>query len=70
MGITGIKFKRMDRVHFFNSSSLELKVNDRVLVVEEGEVKEGRVVISPEQMLYSDGQEPQKSILRKLEPGE
>ncbi len=67
MGAVGVRFRRRDRVHFYDPMALELELHDRVLVQDEDGEKEGRVVIAPDQVLYSDITEPLRPVLRKLE---
>ena len=67
MGAVGVRIRRRDRVYFYDPMALELELHDRVLVQDEDGEKKGRVVIAPDQVLYSDFTEPLRPVLRKLE---
>ena len=67
MGVVGVRFRRRDRVHFYDPMALELELHDRVLVQDEDGEKEGRVAIAPDQVLYTDITEPLRPVLRKLD---
>ena len=46
MAVVGVRFRRRDRVHFYDPMALELELHDRVVVQDEDGEKEGRVVMS------------------------
>ncbi len=63
--ITGIRFKCAGKISYFDSSGMELKVNDCVVVETERGLVLGRVNVAPRQVPDSELSEPLKPILRK-----
>ena len=63
--IVGVRFRRAERVHYFDSGGLDLEVNDYVVVETEQGLRVGKVVIAPKQVIASELTEPLKPILRK-----
>ena len=66
--IVGIRFKRAGRIYYFDPAGIDLKVNDYVVVKTARGLKLGQVVISPDQLLASEVNEPLKRVIRKAEP--
>ena len=62
--IVGLRFERVGRVFYFDPGDLELQLNDRVAVMDDG-AQVGRVVIAPDQVLETGFREPLKLILGK-----
>jgi cell fate regulator YaaT (PSP1 superfamily) len=54
-------------VYYFDPASIELDLNDWVVVETEHGTEVGRVVISPKQVLSSEITEPLKPVIRKAE---
>ena len=68
MSVVGVRFKKVGRVYYYDPVGIELKVYDWVVVDTPRGQKLGQVVISPEQILASELNEPLKSIIRKADP--
>jgi cell fate regulator YaaT (PSP1 superfamily) len=68
VSIAGIRFKKVGRVYYYSPAGIELKVDDWVVVDTPRGQKLGQVVITPEQVLSSDLNEPLKSVVRKATP--
>jgi cell fate regulator YaaT (PSP1 superfamily) len=66
--IVGIRFKKVGRVYYYSPADIELKINDWVVVNTPRGQKLGQVVITPEQVLSSELNEPLKSVIRKATP--
>jgi len=66
--IVGIRFKRAGKVYYFNPTSIDLEVNDYVVVETARGLELGQVVISPKQVLASDVEKPLKPVVRKAGP--
>lgn len=64
--IVGVRFKPSGRVYFFAPSGEELSVGDRVEVETDIGYREGTVVITPEQMRYSDLRGTLDPVARKI----
>ncbi len=65
--IVGIRFKRTGKVYYFDPASIEMEVNDWVVVETTHGLALGQVVISPAQALASELTEPLKPVVRKAE---
>ena len=66
--IVGIRFKTAGRVYYFDPASIDLEVNDHVVVKTTRGQELGQVVIAPRQVLDSEVSEPLKPVIRKAEP--
>jgi len=66
--IVGVRFKKAGKVYYFESSGIELKPGDRVVVKSSRGMDLGEVVIAPGQVISSQIKEPLSPILRKAEP--
>lgn len=66
--VVGIRFKRAGRVYYFDPASLELNINDEVVVETSRGLELGKVVIAPHQVINNDIVEPLKPVIRKAEP--
>ena len=66
--IVGVRFKRADKVYYFDPADIELEVNDYVVVKTSRGLELGQVVIAPKQVLANDVTTPLKSVVRKAEP--
>ncbi|MFH0768615.1 MAG: stage 0 sporulation family protein [Chloroflexota bacterium] len=66
--IVGVRFKNAGKVYYFAPGSIELAVNDYVVVETARGLELGQVVISPKQVLANEVTEPLKPIVRKAEP--
>ena len=64
--IVGVCFKRAGRVYYFDSSGIELEVNDWVIVDTARGLELGRVVAAPSPMLASPSK-PFRPVVRKAE---
>ena len=67
MNIVGVRFKRLSKVYYFDPASLDLKVNDRVVVETTWGLELGQIVIAPKQVADSEITEPLKPVIRKAE---
>jgi cell fate regulator YaaT (PSP1 superfamily) len=65
--IVGVRFKRAGKVYYFDPSSIEMEVNDFVVVKTARGLELGRVVIAPTQVVASEVTEPLKPVMRKAE---
>lgn len=65
--VVGVRFKRAGRVYYFDPAGIDVKVGDHVVVKTSRGLQLGQVVISPEQVLDSDLNEPLKPVVRKAE---
>jgi cell fate regulator YaaT (PSP1 superfamily) len=65
--VVGVRFKPSDRVYFFAPGNFELFVGDRVEVETDVGYREGIVVITPEQVRYSDLRGELDTVVRKIE---
>ena len=63
--VVGIRFHLTDSVTYCDAGSLDLIINDKVVVDTTNGPKEGSVVIAPEQIFFSDISEPMPIVLRK-----
>lgn len=61
----GVRFRRAGRVYYFDPAGLELAVNDRVVVKTSRGLELGEVVISPQQIVVGEVDEPLKPVIRK-----
>ena len=66
-GIVGVRFLPSSQVHYFDPGVHDLSVGDLVQVETDDGPKEGRVVIAPDQVLYSDLRGPLSPVLGKVE---
>ena len=65
--IVGVRFKRVGRAYYFDSSGIELKIDDCVVVETSGGLELGWVVIAPSPIPASGITKPLKSVVRKAE---
>ena len=65
--IVGVRFQPHGRVHYFDGAELVLSVGDTVSVDTECGPRQGRVVISPGQVLHSDLRGPLGRVLGKVD---
>lgn len=65
--VVGVRFGSWGPVHYFDPAGHELAVGDRVIVEVDDGTQEGRVVIAPGQVLYSDLRGPLDPVLRKVD---
>lgn len=63
--IVGVRFKRSGPIHFFDSESLDLQVNDAVVVETEEGSRIGWVAIAPHQVIHNDLRKPLPPIHRR-----
>ncbi len=68
MHIVGVRFKRVSKIYYFDPGSLELKMNDQVVVETARGTELGQVVIPPKEVPDSEVPEPLKPVIRKAEP--
>ena len=62
----GVRFESIGRVHYYNTSDLDLDAGDRVVVETEDGPREGSVVITPGQVIYCDLRGPMSLVLYKV----
>ncbi|MFC1912263.1 stage 0 sporulation family protein [Chloroflexota bacterium] len=65
--IVGVRFKRAGKVYYFDPNSIELEVNDCVIVETSRGLELGHVVITPRQVVANEVTGPLKPIARKAE---
>ncbi len=51
--VVGIRFTRLGRIHYFDAINQNLKVGDEVTVETKGEYKNGIIVLSDDQIIFS-----------------
>ncbi|HIE17570.1 MAG TPA: stage 0 sporulation family protein [Dehalococcoidia bacterium] len=66
--IVGVRFQPAGKVYYFDAAGIPVQVNDYVVVKSIHGHELGRVVITPDQVLFSDITEPLKPVLRKAQP--
>lgn len=66
--IVGVRFQPAGKVYYFDAAGVPVQVNDYVVVESTHGQELGRVVIAPDQVLFSDITEPLKPLLRKAQP--
>ena len=67
--IVGVRFQPHGRVRYFDAGELVLSVGDTVSVETECGPRQGRVAISPGQVLHSDLRGPLGRVLGKIDQG-
>ena len=63
--LVGVRLEPSGRVHYFDAKGFELEPGDRVTVETDDGPREGRVVLSPGQVLYSDLRGPLLPVLSR-----
>ena len=63
--IVGVRLVPAGRLHYFDATGLDLSTGDSVVVETEDGQRDGRVAVSPGQVLYSDLRGPMFRVLRK-----
>ena len=66
--VVGVRFSPSSRVRFFDPGDVDLAVGDLVIVESDAGPREGRVIIAPGQVLYSELRGPLGPVVRKVEP--
>ena len=61
--LVGVRLEPSGRVHYFDANGFELEPGDSVTVETDDGPREGRVVLSPGQILYSDLRGPLLPVL-------
>ena len=65
--IVGVRLTPHGRVHFFDPANMDLALGERVLVDTDEGPKEGKVVITPRQVLYSELKGHQQPVLQRVD---
>ena len=65
MGILGIRLANSCNVHYFESGEFDLKIGESVVVKTDHGTEIGYVIISSEQIIFSEIVETPEPILRK-----
>lgn len=65
--IVGIRFHQAGKIYYFDAASIPLEINDYVIVETTHGHDLGKVVISPEQVIFSEISEPLKPVIRKAQ---
>ncbi len=65
--VIGVRFQQAGRVYFFDAADIPLEVHDYVVVETSHGQELGKVVITPEQVLFSEITEPLKPVVRKAQ---
>tara|TARA_B100001013_G_C24540271_1_gene414356 strand:- start:280 stop:504 length:225 start_codon:yes stop_codon:yes gene_type:complete len=63
--LVGVRFLRIDRIHYFDPGDLDLSLLETVVVETESGPETALVVIEPSQVMYSEALGPFKSVLRR-----
>lgn len=63
--IVGVRFGLAGRLHYFDATGFDLTTGDAVVVETDDGSRDGRVAVSPGQVLYSDLRGPMLRVLRK-----
>jgi len=63
--ITGIRFQRAGKIHYYDHGDMELEVNDHVVIEVKHGLKIARVVIAPHQVIASEVSDSLPGIVRK-----
>ena len=63
----GVRFHQAGKVYYFDAADIDVEVNDHVVVETSRGQELGRVVISPNQVLFDAITEPLKPVLRRAE---
>ena len=63
--IVGIRLQGSANVHYFDPGNLELSLLDTVTVKTETGIKQGWVVVAPDQVVYSEIRGPLQTIIAK-----
>ena len=61
--LVGVRLEPSGRVHYFDANDFDLSPGDAVTVETDDGPREGRVVLSPGQVLYSDLRGPLLPVL-------
>ena len=65
--VIGVRFQQAGRVYFFDAAGIPLEVHDYVVVETSHGQELGKVVITPEQVIFSEVTEPLKPVVRKAQ---
>jgi len=68
--IVGVRFNRAGRVYYFHASGLGLSVNDDVVVQTSLGLELGKVIVTPNQVIIEQFNEPLKPVLRRAHDGD
>jgi cell fate regulator YaaT (PSP1 superfamily) len=66
--IAGIRFKRAGKIYYFDAGDIELEAGDYAVVKTSRGNELGSVVITPDQVIVNEFDEPLSPVLRKAEP--
>lgn len=66
--VVGVRFKKAGKVYYFNPGSIELVVDDKVIVETSRGVEHGEIVIGPKDVQEEDIISPLKDVMRKATP--
>ena len=65
--LAGVRFKAYGPVRYFDAGGIPLETGDRVLVEADDGLREGSVVIRPDQVLFSDLRGPMGRVIQRAE---
>jgi len=65
--VIGVRFQQAGRVYFFDAADIPLELHDYVVVETSHGQEFGKVVITPEQVIFSEITEPLKPVVRKAQ---
>lgn len=63
--VVGVRFHQAGKIYYFNAADLNIELGDYVVVETSRGQEMGNVVITPNQVLFSDMTEPLKPVIRK-----
>ena len=65
--VIGVRFQQAGRVYYFDAAGIPLEVHDYVVVETSHGQELGKVVITPEQVIFNEITEPLKPVVRKAQ---
>lgn len=66
--VTGVRFKSVGKIYYFDAGSIELKSGDNVIVETSRGIEYGNVAIAKKQVTDDEIVQPLKKVLRKATP--
>ena len=66
--MVGVRLKKLDAVRYFDPGDLEVAPRELVVVQTEEGLETGWVVVTPDQVVYSEVKAPLGTVVRKAGP--